>query len=595
VTESDELTAKFDLRNIKPCNSARIEGEDPLRVTTPSEQWAYAAVVPLNWENEEPIPDGFRLSVKVDALVETGMIGVAIAAPDLQSFVSSERSASATASNVTLDLKLDQLRAGLWLVIRNISHGGKASRVRLHRVAISLEPRTHESAPPSGDVSVFDAPDARSINEARMQNLDRLELALEGKTVLDVGCGPGHLSVFFAERGCRVVCLDARQENIERLRSLYPDREAVVANVQFDSLANLGVFDVVFCYGLLYHVEDPIAVLRNISSCCGELLLLETVISDHDKPTVQLVDEPVEISNQAAGGFGCRPSPSFITMALRRMGFPFIYTPVAKVSFPDFEFERKNDAEWRRDGHLLRQVFVASRQSLANPRLTLLSESSATQTVEALMHPANARSMQVLASDPDQIWIDVGAHLGEKTFATAEQSAGIRVFAFEPNLRVASKLMGRLANYIVLPVAIAEHDGSAAFYLNTFDAASSLLPFVPEGLEQWIGGDVLKVEAAVQVPTIRLDTFLNQAAIRRVAFLKVDAQGADLAVVRSAGERLRDIERISLEVQTTPVPLYRDASSREEILRFLTSAGFRLEDIETQSHGQEENLTFRRI
>lgn len=589
------MTVNFDLRNIRPCNAAQIEDEEPFRITTPSEQWAYAAVVPLSWENGESIPDGYRLSVKVDALVETGMIGVAVAAPDLQSFVSGERSASATAGYVTLDIKLDEPRAGLWLVIRNVCHGGNASCVQLHRVVISREPRTPESAALSGDLSVFDTPEAQSINEARLQNLDRLGLPLEGKTVLDVGCGPGHLSVFFAERGCRVVCVDARPENIERLRSLYPDREAVVANVQIDPLVKLGIFDVVFCYGLLYHVEDPIAVLRNISACCSELLLLETVISDHDKPIVQLVDEPVDVANQAAGGLGCRPSPSFVTMALRRMGFPFIYTPVETAPFRDFQFECRHDAEWCRDGHLLRQVFVASRHSLNNPRLTPLLETHAPQTVVASVHQAHARPVQVLAAAPDQIWIDVGSHLGEKTFAAAEQFAGIRVFAFEPNLRVASKLMGRLANYIVLPVAIAEHDGSAAFYLNTFDAASSLLPFVPEGLEQWIGGDVLNVDAAVQVPTMRLDTFINQAAIGRVAYLKVDAQGTDLAVVRSAGERLRDIERISLEVQTTTVPLYRNASSREEILQFLTNAGFVLADIETQSHGQEENLTFRRI
>jgi FkbM family methyltransferase len=595
VTEPDELTASFDLRDIRPCNSARIEDGDAVRVTTPSEQWAYGAVIPLKWETEEPLPDGHRLSVKVDALVEQGAIGVAVAAPDLQSFVSSERSASVSAGDVTLDIKLDRPRPGLCLVIRNIRHGGEASIVQLRRVTVSLEPHTPESAPLPADHSVFDTPDARFINDARLRNLEGLGLPLDDKSVLDVGCGPGHLSVFFAERGCRVVCVDARPDNIERLRFLYPDRKAAVANVQFDSLSNLGVFDIVFCYGLLYHVEDPIGVLRNISACCGELLLLETVISDSDQPIVQLVDEPVDISNQAAGGFGCRPSPSFITMALSRMGFPFIYTPREKVAHPDFQFEPRNSAEWRRDGHLLRQVFVASRQRLDSPGLTLIMETPMLANAETFAARSFAGSAQVIASPPEQIWIDVGAHLGERTFAAAEQSPAIRVFAFEPNLRVASKLMGRLPNYVVLPVAVAECDGSADFYLNTFDAASSLLPFVPEGLEQWIGGEVLKVEAAEQVPTMRLDTFLNQAGIRRVDYLKVDAQGADLAVIRSAGDRLRDIERISLEVQTTPIPLYSGASTREEVIRFLTDAGFVLDDTETQSHGQEENLTFRRI
>ncbi|HYL72996.1 MAG TPA: FkbM family methyltransferase [Bryobacteraceae bacterium] len=84
------------------------------------------------------------------------------------------------------------------------------------------------------------------------------------------------------------------------------------------------------------------------------------------------------------------------------------------------------------------------------------------------------------------------------------------------------------------------------------------------------------------------------AGISKVKYLKIDAQGGDLAVIRSAGERLRDIDRISLEVQITAVPLYRNAPGKEEVVRFLDEAGFDLVTIEQQSHGQEENLTFSR-
>jgi FkbM family methyltransferase len=192
------------------------------------------------------------------------------------------------------------------------------------------------------------------------------------------------------------------------------------------------------------------------------------------------------------------------------------------------------------------------------------------------------------------VWIDVGAHLGEKTLSIARHNPNLRVYAFEPNLRVAVRLMGRLANYVVLPIAIAEHDGSAPFYVNRCEAASSLLPLVPEGLTRWVGGEDLSVEDTLNVPTLRLETFLNRAGISKVAYLKIDAQGADLAVIRSAGERLRDIERISLEVQTTVTPLYRNASTREDTIAFLAAAGFELISCEKQSHDQEENLTFER-
>jgi len=239
-----------------------------------------------------------------------------------------------------------------------------------HKVPLAAIPDTLPNG--GGGFAVFDADDARSINKARLNHLACLDLDLRGKSVLDVGCGVGHLAGFFEERGARVVCVDARPENIERLRTLYPGREAHVANVECDSLQALGSFDLVFCYGLLYHLENPIAALRNISECCGELLLLETVVTDYARPVLQLVDEPRETKNQAVAGFGCRPSPAFVAMALSRIGFPFVYTTQSPPEHVDFVFDWNNSGEWQRDGHLLRCIFLASRDLLDKPELVLL-------------------------------------------------------------------------------------------------------------------------------------------------------------------------------------------------------------------------------
>jgi SAM-dependent methyltransferase len=225
-----------------------------------------------------------------------------------------------------------------------------------------------------GGLTVFDSQDALDINIARMSHLGSLGLAIDGKTVLDVGCGVGHLAVFFAERNCDVLCVDARSENLERLAELYPGRCTAQANVEVDRMDQFGRFQIVFCYGLLYHTENPIAALRNIASACDEMLLLETVITDHPRPVVQLVDEPTVTKNQSASGFGCRPSPAFIAMALSRMGFPFVYTARTPPKHSDFPVEWKGNGEWQRDGHLLRCIFVASRRRLDNAGLYLLHD-----------------------------------------------------------------------------------------------------------------------------------------------------------------------------------------------------------------------------
>ncbi|MFB3777027.1 MAG: FkbM family methyltransferase [Bryobacteraceae bacterium] len=199
------------------------------------------------------------------------------------------------------------------------------------------------------------------------------------------------------------------------------------------------------------------------------------------------------------------------------------------------------------------------------------------------------------SSEPAEIWLDVGAHLGEKTLPAARSNPALRVYAFEPNLRLAMRLVGLAPNFVVLPMAVAEQTGTADFHLNSFEAASSLLPFDPTGLQRWIGGDVLRVVETVPVPVIRLDTFMELAGIGRVDYLKIDAQGGDLEVVRSAGDRIRSIGRISLEVQITPFPLYAGGAKKEDVLEYLLRSGFRLEEVEQQSHVQEENLTFSRV
>jgi FkbM family methyltransferase len=191
-------------------------------------------------------------------------------------------------------------------------------------------------------------------------------------------------------------------------------------------------------------------------------------------------------------------------------------------------------------------------------------------------------------------WIDVGAHHGETTLGYAQENPGLTVYAFEPNLRAAVSVMGRAQNFIVIPMAVAQTNGSADFYVNEYEQASSLLPMREEGRQSWVGGEALKTTATVKVPTIRLDTFIAMMGIQRVDFLKVDTQGADLEVLKSVGSKLNLVEKITLEVAVTSEPLYSGAASKEEVLSFLNAVGFSLVHIEGQGSGQEENLTFLR-
>jgi SAM-dependent methyltransferase len=105
-----------------------------------------------------------------------------------------------------------------------------------------------------------------------------------GGTFLDVGgmwTIHGAHSFLAEEAGSRrVVCLDLNQtpEFLEQKRV----RGSAVEFVQGDAtdrraLSEVGVNDVVWCFGVLYHVPDPFALLRSLRRVCGGKLFLETL------------------------------------------------------------------------------------------------------------------------------------------------------------------------------------------------------------------------------------------------------------------------------------------------------------------------------
>lgn len=100
---------------------------------------------------------------------------------------------------------------------------------------------------------------ARFVSELGMPVVDLLSPA-PGERILDLGCGDGVLTVKLAERGCKVVGIDASPEMIDAARSLGLDARVMDSN----ALAFEQEFDAVFSNAALHWMKDPEAVIASV-------------------------------------------------------------------------------------------------------------------------------------------------------------------------------------------------------------------------------------------------------------------------------------------------------------------------------------------
>ncbi len=104
---------------------------------------------------------------------------------------------------------------------------------------------------------------------------------VRGKELLDLGCGNGELSVYFALRGARVTAVDNSETGIENAKHLAEMNEVSLRARKLDAgeLAQLGEdFDLVAGRFILHHLEPFDAflrVLRQVIKPAGRALFLE--------------------------------------------------------------------------------------------------------------------------------------------------------------------------------------------------------------------------------------------------------------------------------------------------------------------------------
>lgn len=103
------------------------------------------------------------------------------------------------------------------------------------------------------------------VNPLRLGYINE-KISLQGKMVLDIGCGGGILTESMAKLGAQVTGIDLNKPVIEvaKLHQLESGTQVEYHCVAAEVFASThpGAFDVVTCLEMLEHVPDPAAIIR---------------------------------------------------------------------------------------------------------------------------------------------------------------------------------------------------------------------------------------------------------------------------------------------------------------------------------------------
>jgi SAM-dependent methyltransferase len=150
------------------------------------------------------------------------------------------------------------------------------------------------------------APQVGEANAVKVRRVMQITRDLGGRPfaelrILDLGCGEGVYAIEAALRGAEVLALDAR---IERMRDGadcaqrhgLEDVTFGQEDVRRVSRDTQGEFDIVYCLGLLYHLDVPdvFSVLERVYELCGRLLVVDTLITPEPDLEVEHRDRAYE-------------------------------------------------------------------------------------------------------------------------------------------------------------------------------------------------------------------------------------------------------------------------------------------------------------
>jgi FkbM family methyltransferase len=197
--------------------------------------------------------------------------------------------------------------------------------------------------------------------------------------------------------------------------------------------------------------------------------------------------------------------------------------------------------------------------------------------------PIKSELLKFFPKDSMLTIFDVGACEAEDSIRYSNLFPNAKIYAFEPVPENFNKAKENIAHYqksnqiFIYPFALNDIEGEFEFYV------SSGSPKIDNKISDWDFGNKsssllkpgkikhthewLKFNRIIKVQTKTLMRFCSENNINKIHLLHLDVQGAELNVLKSAGDLLNQIDLIWLEVSV--VELYKNQALEKDIRNFL--------------------------
>ena len=183
---------------------------------------------------------------------------------------------------------------------------------------------------------------------------------------------------------------------------------------------------------------------------------------------------------------------------------------------------------------------------------------------------------QKLITTRAPVIFDIGAHVGEtaKLYRTRFPLASLHCFEpFPRSYHELSKVTAQDSLTICLELAVSSEVGQAIFNENANSRTNSFLSIAEQANDYWGAGTYQEI-SRIEVATTTVDEISRKLAIPHIDILKIDVQGAELAVLEGARNMFEERQVSLVYAELILRPTYIDQHQAHEYFTFFDSVGY---------------------